>query len=143
MIDRVGAGTTYAIYTVCILVFALRLTGRPRAAHRVGAALFLTLPVLAWLFARGLTLDRAPLFFVQLSLFAAFLLVEFLLDFWPRVAFRADRRIVVPYVTLFFAGTGGMLGVAAHAGSAVVTSSAVLFLAMGVLAFIQRGKTGL
>jgi len=44
---------------------------------------------------------------------------------------------------LFFGGTGGMLGVAGKAGRTWLYSAVVFFLAMAVLAFVQRAKTGL
>ena len=50
--------------------------------------------------------------------------------------------MVVAYVTLFFGATGGMIGVAAHAGRAWMVSAIMLFLTMGSLAFYQRAKTG-
>jgi hypothetical protein len=45
-----------------------------------------------------------------------FLAVEFILDYALMVAFRATRVAVISYVMLFFAGTGGLLGVASLAG---------------------------
>jgi len=44
---------------------------------------------------------------------------------------------------LFFAGTGGMLGVAARAGAVWAYSAIVFFLAMAALAFAQHAKTGM
>lgn len=51
--------------------------------------------------------------------------------------------MVISYVTLFFAGAGGMLGVAAYAGRGWSIASIVLFLIMAVLAFVQRKVTGM
>ena len=50
--------------------------------------------------------------------------------------------MVIAYIVLFFAGSGGMLGVAANAGRAWTIPAATLFLVMAVLAFIQRAATG-
>lgn len=50
--------------------------------------------------------------------------------------------LVSSYVTLFFAGTGGMIGVAAHAGRGWAIAAIILFLIMTALAFIQRALTG-
>ncbi|BCT76258.1 hypothetical protein SCMU_21000 [Sinomonas cyclohexanicum] len=49
--------------------------------------------------------------------------------------------MVVSYVVLFFAGTGGMLGIAANAGVGWMIVAAPLFLAMAALAFVQRAVT--
>ncbi len=73
----------------------------------------------------------------------AFIIVEFLLDWYPKIDFRNNLMIVVPYVMLFFGATGGMIGVASLAGKrwAVVTTTS--FLIMAVLAFVQRQVTGM
>jgi hypothetical protein len=44
---------------------------------------------------------------------------------------------------LFFAGAGGMLGVASNAGRGWSSSAIILFLIMAVLTFIQRAVTGM
>jgi hypothetical protein len=49
---------------------------------------------------------------------------------------------VIPYVMLFFAGAGGMLGVSALAGGGWLITAVVLFILMAGLAFYQRAKTG-
>lgn len=49
---------------------------------------------------------------------------------------------MIIYVTLFFAGTGGMIGVAAQAGPFWTTFAVVLFLVMTGMSFYQRVKSG-
>jgi hypothetical protein len=51
--------------------------------------------------------------------------------------------MVISYVVLFFAGTGGMLGVASNAGHGWSIPAIVLFLIMAALTFIQRAVTGM
>jgi hypothetical protein len=51
--------------------------------------------------------------------------------------------IVIPYVMLFFGATGGMIGVASLAGKKWTMVTALSFLIMFVLAFIQRQITGM
>jgi hypothetical protein len=43
---------------------------------------------------------------------------------------------------LYFAGMGGMIGIASLAGRTWTTLSVILFLVAGILAFVQRGVTG-
>ena len=43
----------------------------------------------------------------------------------------------------FFAATGGMIGVARQAGKAWSIATVIVFLVMAIMAFIQRGITGL
>jgi hypothetical protein len=73
----------------------------------------------------------------------AWLVVEAILDYIPKVDFRNVSWMVISYVVLFFAGTGGMLGVAANAGRGWKFTAIILFLIMAVLAFVQRAITGM
>ena len=73
----------------------------------------------------------------------AWLVVEALLDYILKVDFRNVRWMVISYVVLFFAGTGGMLGVAANAGRGWSISGIILFLIMAALTFVQRAVTGM
>ncbi len=43
---------------------------------------------------------------------------------------------------LFYAGAGGMIGVASNAGKVWMIITIISFLIMGILAFIQRYITG-
>ena len=86
---------------------------------------------------------RPPLYFLQVYLMLAYLLLELLLDYVLKIEFRQVRWMVIVYVTVFFAGTGGMIGVAGHAGGHWTKVSVVLFLVMAVLAFLQRARTGM
>ena len=73
----------------------------------------------------------------------AFLIAELLLDYIFKVEFRQVRWMVITYVVFFFAATGGLLGVARLAGQVWITLDGILYLVMAVLAFVQRGVTGL
>jgi len=66
----------------------------------------------------------------------------FVLDFALKIDFRQTQWMVISFVVLFFAGAGGMLGVAANAGRGWTISGVILFLVMAVLAFVQRAVTG-
>ena len=73
----------------------------------------------------------------------SWLLVVALLDYILKINFRNIRWIVISYVVLFFAGTGGMLGLASNAGRGWSISAIILFLIMAVLTFVQRAVTGM
>lgn len=73
----------------------------------------------------------------------AWLAVEALLDYILQVDFRNVRWMLISYVVLFFAGAGGVLGVAANAGRGWAILAIVLFLVMAVLTFVQRAVTGM
>ena len=73
----------------------------------------------------------------------AWLLVEALLDYILKIDFRRVRWMVISYVTLFFAASGGLVGIAANAGRGWAWVAIILFTVMTALAFIQRRVTGL
>jgi hypothetical protein len=83
------------------------------------------------------------IYFVWLALMILFSLFELIVDHILKVDFRNVQWAVVPYVMFFFAATGGMIGVAAQAGKRWTILTCVIFLIMAVLAFVQRGITGL
>jgi hypothetical protein len=142
-VNRIGAVLAHMIYITCILLFWARLGAKPRVEHWLGLLLMLALIPLTYLILTARTYTRPPLYYVQISLMIAFLVVELLLDYILKIEFRQERWMVIAYVMLFFGATGGMLGVAAHAGRAWAYSGIVLFLTMAVLAFVQRAKTGM
>lgn len=146
MLERtnlLGAIVAVAIYALCILMCALRLLDQPQAGHMVASGQFLAILPLGYLLLRAPQLERPALYYVQIGLMLLFLLVEFLLDYALNIQFRQTRRIVIGYVTLFFAATGGMLGIAAQAGRGWTIAAGLLFLIMAVLAFVQRAVTGM
>jgi hypothetical protein len=138
-----GALVAVAMYALCIVVFVSRLAGRPALGHATGWAQFVLAVPLIVLLVLAPRLGRPWLYYLQVGLMLAFLAVEFVLDYALRVDFRGVRAAVIPYVMLFFAGTGGMIGVASLAGRGWTIASGILFLATAVLAFVQRGVTGM
>ena len=73
----------------------------------------------------------------------AWLIVEALLDYILKINFRNTNWMVISYVVLFFAGSGGLLGMAANASRNWRIPAIILFLVMAVLTFVQRNVTGL
>jgi hypothetical protein len=141
--NLLGAALTLAIYALCILVFGFRLVGKSQWGHWIGHLLLLTALPLAYLLLTAPRLDRPALYYVQIGLMLTWLLVMLLLDYVLKIDFRQTRWMVISYVTLFFAATGGMLGVAAQSGHTWTAAAIVLFLIMAVLAFVQRAVTGM
>lgn len=142
-LNLLGAGTALMILVLSSLTFISRLAGQPELGRWLGVPLLLTAFPLAYLLIQAPRHSRPALYYLQISLMLAWLAVEFVLDYWPRIEFRQVRWAVIAYVVLFFAGTGGMIGVAALAGRPWAIAAGVLFLIMGVLAFVQRAATGL
>ena len=143
MTNLLGALVAVVFYTSAIFVFIFRLLDKPQVEYWIGfAELLLALP-LVYLLLTARQLDRPALYYVQIGLMLLWLLVELLLDYILKIDFRNVQWMVISYVVLFFAGTGGMLGVARNAGRGWTILTVSLFLVMAALAFIQRAVTGM
>jgi len=141
--NLLGAVVAVAFYVSAILVFIFRLVGKPQYGHWTGYFEFLLAIPMIFLLLTARALERPALYYVQIGCMLAWLAVEALLDYVLHVDFRNVRWMVISYVVLFFAGTGGMLGVAANAGRGWAILAIVLFLVMAILTFVQRAVTGM
>jgi hypothetical protein len=142
-LDLLGAIVAHVVFVASILTFASRLALQP------GLGSWFGLPILLMAFPLGYLLLRAPgfkrprLYYVQIGAMLVWLAVLFVLDYVLRYDFRQTPWMVISFVVLYFAGLGGMLGIASLAGRRWMLSAIVLFLVAGALAFVQRAATGL
>ena len=146
LINRVnfyGAITANVINISTILIFVARLLEKPEIGHWIGIIIQFTIIPLFYLLYAARSLNRARIYYIQVSLMIIFIIVEFLVDWYPKIEFRNNLLIVIPYVMLFFGATGGMIGVASLAGKRWTVVTVLSFLIMFVLAFIQRQITGM
>jgi hypothetical protein len=141
--NHLGAMAAVLIYVMCIMIFAVRLIKMPRIGYWIGGVLIMMIFPLGHLLITAPKLGRPTLYYVQIGLMIVYLVVELILDYILEYNFRQVRWMVISYVTLFFAATGGMLGVASKAGPGYMLISIVLYLIMGALAFYQRAVTGM
>lgn len=141
--NHLGALLAVAIFSLCIFIFIARLLRRPALGLQIGAVLQLAILPLLYLLWTAPQVPRPLLYYIQAGLMLVFLMVELFLDYIFKIKFRNARVYVIPYVMLFFAGTGGMIGIAANAGREWSIAAGALFLVMAVIAFVQRGVTGL
>ncbi|HNR02020.1 MAG TPA: hypothetical protein PKK59_05765 [Anaerolineaceae bacterium] len=141
--NLIGAVTALAFFVSAILVFVSRLAGRPRFEFWLGIfELLLAIPLL-YLLIKAPSQGRPVLYYIQLGAILLWLLVELLLDFIFKIDFRQVRWMVITYVVLFFAGAGGLLGIATNTGRPWSLIAIALFLIMAVLTFVQRAVTGM
>ena len=141
--NLLGAVTAIVFFVSAILVFAFRLLGKPQYGQWIGYFEFLLAIPLIYLLTQAPQLERPMLYYIQIACMLAWLLVEALLDYIFKVDFRQVRWMVISYVVLFFAGSGGMIGVASNAGQSWSFTATVLFLGMAILTFVQRAITGM
>ena len=141
--NLVGAITANVYMLLIIAVFVSRILGWFEIGRWVGFASSLIIVPLVYLFVVGLGTGRRRIYFVWLALMVLFALFELVVDQILRIDLRSAQWTVVPYVMFFFAATGGMIGVAMQAGKRWTRLTCAIFLIMAVLAFVQRGITGL
>lgn len=141
--NLLGAIVAVSLYSLYILLFVFRLLGRVQFGHWLASLQFFSVIPLVYLLLKAPQLGRPVLYYVQIGLMLVFLLVELLLDYIYMVDFRQVSWMVISYVMLFFAASGGLLGVAAYAGRTWTIAAVILFLIMAVLAFVQRALTGM
>jgi len=138
----VGVIAANLINVLVISVLIARLSNRPKIEYWLGIILILSIIPLAYLFITAFGFKRHFLYFIQIGLMISYLVVELMLDYILKVDFRQNQRIVIPYIVLFFSGTGGMIGVASHAGKIWTIVTIISFLIMAIFTFVQRYVTG-
>ena len=141
--NLLGAVTAIAFFVSAILVFAFRLLGKPQYENWISYFEFLLAIPLIYLLIQAPQLERPALYYIQIGCMLAWLALEALLDYILKVDFRNTRWMVISHVVLFFAGTGGLLGVASNAGRGWSIAAIILFLIMTILTFVQRAVTGM
>ncbi len=138
-------GTFIALMILIIsnLIFVFRILDLSKTAYWAGVIFLLTsLPIMYLLFTAN-DFDRPTIYYIQLGIMLTFIIVELLFDYLFKINFRDTRWVLVTYVTLFFAATGGMIGVASLSGKTYSIIAIILFLIMTFLAFFSRIKTGI
>lgn len=138
-----GAVVALLVYLSSIVVFSARIVFDVQPGHWIGIPFLLTAFPLGYLLFKAKVIDRPVLYTIQVGLMLASVLILALLDYVFAVNWRDTQWIVVSFVTLYFAGLGGMIGVAARAGQKWTVTAVALFFVTAILAFAQRAITGI
>jgi hypothetical protein len=141
--DLLGAVVAHVIFVSSSITFLCRIAFKLQPGHWIGTPLLLMAFPLGYLLLKAPELQRPMLYTIQIGLMLTWIVVLFLVDYVLKIEFRQTQWQVISYVMLYFAGIGGMIGVAAHAGRNWMISAVILFLVAGVLAFVQRWVTGI
>ena len=141
--NRVGGVVSLIALALCILIFVFRLSGFPEIESILGVLFLLCGVPFLYLLFLARTHQRPTIFYIQVSAILLFILMELFLDYVFKIDFRNVLWMTISYVIFFFAGTGGLIGIASLAGKRWGTVAIVLFLIMTFLAFWQRTKTGM
>jgi hypothetical protein len=141
--DLLGAIVAHVVFISSIITFAARMIFKLGPGHWLGIPILLMVFPLSYLLLKAAELNRPVLYYIQIAVMLLWLVVLFLTDYVLKYDFRQTRWMVISYVVLYFAGMGGMIGIAALAGRGWTISAVILFLIAGILAFVQRAVTGL
>lgn len=142
-LNIIGACLSILILIICILVFIFRLRGNQKVEYWLGLILILMIIPLTFLLITAKQFQRPPIYYIQIGLMIAFLIIELFLDYIYKLEFRKITWITVIYIVIFFSGTGGMIGVATLAGRIWMIAAVVLFFSMTILSLVQRKITGM
>jgi len=140
--ELIGAITAQVIYISSIITFLARLFFGAKPGHWIGIPLLLMVFPLTYLLVRAPRDNQPALYYIQVGFMTSWIVLLFLVDYVFKIEFRQTTWMVITFVIWYFAGAGGMIGVAAKAGKGWMISAIVLFFIAGTLAFVQRAVTG-
>jgi len=140
--ELIGAITAHIIYISSIITFLARMLLGTGPGYWIGIPILLMVIPLIYLLVKARVDKQPALYFIQVGLMLSWIVLLFLVDYLLKIDFRQTQWMVITFVTWYFAGMGGMIGVAAKAGRGWMISAIVLFFIAGTLAFVQRGVTG-
>jgi hypothetical protein len=141
--NNLGAVVSLVALSLCILLFLFRLGGMPVIERWLGILFMATAIPFVYLLITAHAFERPAIYYIQLTAILLFIIIELLLDYILLIDFRKVRWMTISYVIFFFAGTGGLIGIASQAGKGWTMTAVVLFFIMTFLAFWQRAKTGM
>lgn len=142
-LELMGAIVAHVIFISSIITFSSRMIFNLQPGHWVGIPILLMIFPLIYLLIMAPNDNRPILYYIQIITMLVFLMILFLVDYIFKYDFRQTQWMVISYVMLYFAGMGGMIGIASLAGRGWTISAIILFLIAAVLAFIQRAVTGI
>lgn len=126
-----------------IFLFLARIYKYPGIEYWLGIIFMLSIVPLIYMLIKAIDSKRAKLYLVQLSLMIVFIIVEFLLDYILTADFRQDQNYVIPFLVLFYASLGGMIGIASHSGKQWTIITVITFLLMTAASLIMHFQTNM
>jgi len=140
-INLLGAIIANINNILLIILFSARIFKYPRIEYWLGIIFMLSIVPLVLMFAKAFEAKRELLYFVQLFLMISFIVFEFILDYLLKIDFRHNVIIVIPFLTLFYASLGGMIGIASQSGKQWTIITVITFLLMTALSLFMHYKT--
>ena len=140
--ELIGAITAQVIYISSIITFLARIFFGTGPGYWIGIPVLLMAFPLVYLLVHAPGDNQSALYYIQVGAMLSWIVLLFLVDYVFKIQFRQTSWMVITFVVWYFAGMGGMIGVAAKAGKGWMISAIVLFFIAGTLAFVQRAITG-
>lgn len=125
-----------------ISIFIARIYHYHKIEHVLGIVFIVSILPLMWMFLKAIEMSRPFMYFLQLGLMISFIIAELILDYILKLEFRQNRSIVIPYVMLFYASFGGMIGIAGERGKHWMIITIITFLVMVSVSFLMYFRTG-
>jgi len=94
---------------ILILIFTVRKTGNINLVKKIGQFYFFLAIPAAHLLIASIKQNISYQYTVFLSIFLAYLLLEFIYDYVLKIDFRKSRKLLMPYLTLYYAMSYGFL----------------------------------
>ena len=142
-LNLIGALTAHVVFISSIITFSSRMIFKISPGHWVGIPLLLMAFPLGYLLFTAPGVNRPFLYYIQVGLMLLFIILLFCVDYVFKYDFRQTQWMVISFVVFYFAGMGGMIGVASLAGRGWTISAIILFIIAAILAFVQRAVTGI
>ena len=141
--NLLGSVTALYMMSMLISVFICRLARKNNAEYVPGILFMISaVPLLYLLYTAG-RFQRPVIYSVQIICLLFFIGLELVLDYVLKIDFRKMSGLRAVYVIFFFAGTGGLIGIASHSGAFFTLTSVVLFWITAILSIYQHKKTGM
>lgn len=140
-INLLGSVITNINNILLIFLFLARIYKYPKVEYWLGVVFLLSIVPLTYMLIKAVESKKTMIYFVQLSLMIGFIVVEFLLDYLLKLDFRQNQNYVIPFLILFYASLGGMIGIASHSGKQWTVITVITFLLMTIISLIMHFKT--
>ena len=140
-IDLLGSIIANVNNILLIGIFLARIYKYSKIENWLGIIFILSIFPLTLMLLESFAFSREGLYYVQLILMMSFIVLELILDYLLKIDFRQNRSVLIPYVTLFYASFGGMIGIASHSGKQWTIITVITFLLMAAASLIMHFKT--
>jgi hypothetical protein len=140
-IDLLGSIIANVNNILLIGIFLARIYKYSKIENWLGIIFILSIIPLTLMLLESFAFSREGLYYVQLILMMSFIVLELILDYLLKIDFRQNRSVLIPYVTLFYASFGGMIGIASHSGKQWTIITVITFLLMAAASLIMHFKT--